>query len=317
MDWNLQLKFFLEELVSNLIKEYPDEIVSFVLFGSATTGEWIRGKSDIDCIVIIKNKNLNDQIELYLTRLLFDLDTKYDLKLSDTCTLYKRTDNAILNLIFKVENKLMFGQPFYVVAEDQLNLKEFKIKKNFKTEIGVRTIASLGLFLYRIKNTGIIIYGKDIREEIPNSVPQIEKIKASFNAMLLLMMSFIIFPYDARSAFTHAVKANFWACDDVLFALDEPLSTTKQEAMKISSIFSHSKINLNHLMLSLEYKKTNHVLKINKIFILSYMFKSLKFVYHLYAITLRKLFHRNYPFIQINYYWFIPSKNNLGLIVFQ
>jgi len=92
---NLQLKSFLDELVSKLVKEYPDEIVSFVLFGSATTGEWIRGKSDIDCIVIIKNKKLNDQIEKYLIQLLFALDAKYDLKLSDTCTSYKKTEDTM------------------------------------------------------------------------------------------------------------------------------------------------------------------------------------------------------------------------------
>ena len=166
---NLQLKSFLDELVSKLVKKYPDEIVSFVLFGSATTGEWIRGKSDIDCIVIIKNKKLNEQIEKYLLQLLFVLDAKYDLKLSDTCTSYKKTDNPALNLIFKTENKMMFGQPFYVVAQDQLNLKEFKIQKDLKTALCARTIASLGLFLHRIKNTGIILYGKDIREEIPKN----------------------------------------------------------------------------------------------------------------------------------------------------
>ena len=44
---NLQLKSFLDELVSELVKEYPDEIVSFVLFGSATTGEWIRGNQTL------------------------------------------------------------------------------------------------------------------------------------------------------------------------------------------------------------------------------------------------------------------------------
>ncbi len=42
----------MEEFVSRLVKDYPDEIVSFVLFGSATTGEWVCGKSDIDCMVI-------------------------------------------------------------------------------------------------------------------------------------------------------------------------------------------------------------------------------------------------------------------------
>ena len=287
---NLQLKSFLDELVSELVKEYPDEIVSFVLFGSATTGEWIRGKSDIDCIVIIKNKKLNEQIEKYLMQLLFALDAKYDLKLSDTCTSYKKTDNLALNLIFKTENKMMFGQPFYVVAQDQLNLKDFKIRKDFKTDLGSRTIASLGLFLQRIKNTGIILYGKDIRKEIPKTVPAIEKVKASFNAMLLLMMSFIIFPYSPKSAFSHAVKANFWACDDVLFAFDKPLSATKQEVKEICTIFNESEIDSNHLMLSMEYKKTKDNMKIKKLFVILYMLKSTKFVYGLYAVTLRKLF---------------------------
>lgn len=87
---NSQLKLFLDELVSTLVKKYPDEIVSFVLFGSATTGEWIRGKSDIDCIVIIKNKKFNEEIEKYLLKLLLTLDAKYDLKLSDTCTSFKK-----------------------------------------------------------------------------------------------------------------------------------------------------------------------------------------------------------------------------------
>jgi len=280
----------MKELVAELIKKYPEEIVSFVLFGSATTGEWIRGKSDIDCIVIIRNKKLCKEIEKYLTELLLLLDAKYDLKLSETCTTYKKTDNPALDLIFKTENKMMFGQPFYVVASDQLDLKGFKIRKDLKIEIGTRTIASLGLFLQRIKNTGIILYGKDIRKEIPKNVPTIEKIKATFNAMLLLMMSFVIFPFSPKSAFSHAVKANFWACDDVLFALDKPLSTTKQEIKEICSIFGKSEIDSEHLMMSLKYKKTKDGMKIKKRFVIQYMLKSTKFVYGLYIVTLRKLF---------------------------
>jgi len=280
----------MEELVAELVKKYPEEIVSFVLFGSATTGEWIRGKSDIDCIVIIRNKKLCKEIEKYLTGLLLLLDAKYDLKLSETCTTYKKTDNPALDLIFKTENKMMFGQPFYVVASDQLDLKGFKIRKDLKIEIGTRTIASLGLFLQRIKDTGIILYGKDIRKEIPKNVPTIEKIKATFNAMLLLMMSFVIFPFSPKSAFSHAVKANFWACDDVLFALDKPLSTTKQEVKEICSIFGKSEIDSEHLMMSLEYKKTKDGMKIKKRFVIRYMLKSTKFVYGLYIVTLRKLF---------------------------
>jgi len=280
----------MNELVSQLVTKYPQEIISFILFGSSTTGEWVRGKSDIDCIVIIKNKKLGGEIEEYLNKLLLDLDTKYDLKLSETCTSYKKTNNLALDLIFKTENKMMFGKPFYVVAQDQLDLKGFKIRKDLAVEIGTRTIASLGLFLQRIKNTGIILYGKDVRKEIPKTVPRIEKVKASFNAMLLLMMSFLIFPFCSKTAFSHAVKANFWACDDVLFALDKPLSTTKQEVREICSLFNKFEIDEDHLLLSLEYKKTKDTIRMKKVFVFKYMLKSTKFVYGLYARTLRKFF---------------------------
>lgn len=278
----------MEELVSLLTQNYENEIVSFVLFGSATTGEWIRGKSDIDCIVIIKNKNLVSKIEKYLNSLLLDLDKKYDLKLSETCTSYKKTNNLALDLIFKTEHKMMFGKPFYVISKDQLDLKGFKIRNDFKVEIGTRTIASLGLFLQRIKNTGIILYGDDIRRDIPNTVPMLEKVKAFFNAMLLLMMSFVIFPFNFKYAFSHAVKANFWACDDVLFMLDKPLSNTKKEVYDVCELFGHSEIDVNHLHQSLRFKKTKEKINLKRKFVLKYILKSTKFVYGLYCKAILK-----------------------------
>ncbi|MGD8299864.1 MAG: nucleotidyltransferase domain-containing protein [Nitrosopumilaceae archaeon] len=285
---NKKLEQFMKELVAKLILKYPNEIISFVLFGSATTGEWIRGKSDIDCIVIIKNKKLCESIEKYLNRILLELDAKYDLKLSETCTSYKKTDNLVLDIIFKTENKMMFGQPFYVVSEDQIDLKGFKIRKDLKVELGTRTIASLGLFLQRIKNTGIILHGRDIRQEIPGTVPPLEKIKAFFNAMLLLLMSFIILPFSPRHAFSHAIKANFWACDDVLFALDMPLSNTREEIKEICSIFDKSEIDLDHLYKSLEYKKTKDSIEISSGSALRYIITTTKFVYTLYGKTIFK-----------------------------
>ena len=263
----------MEDLVTKLIEKYGDEIVSFVLFGSATTGEWMRGKSDIDCIVIIKNKQFSTEIEKYLNSLLLDLDKKYDLKLSETCTTYKKTNNFALDLIFKTENKMMFGKPFYVVSQDQLDLKGFKIRNDFKVELGTRTIASLGLFLQRIKNTGVILYGKDIRQEIPQTVPYLEKIKSFFNAMLLLGMSFVIFPFSFKHAFSHALKANFWACDDVLFVLDKPLSNTRKEVNDVCSIFGRSEIDAEHLYQSLNYKKNKDAMTIDRIFVLKYIFR--------------------------------------------
>lgn len=281
------------ELVDDLVEKYPNEIVSFILFGSATTGEWIQGKSDIDCIIVIKNKKQCQKVETFLNEKLVELDSKYHLQLSETCTTHKKTNNLALALIFKTESKMMFGRPFYVVAEEQLDLKEFLIKKDIKMEIGTRTIASLGLFLKRIKNTGLILYGKDFRNEIPKTMPKIEKVKASFNAILLLMMSFVIFPFSLRSAFAHAIKANFWACDDVLFAYDKPLSTTKEEIKEICNIFDKTEIDSEHLFQSLDFKNKRNSMELQKGFVFKYMLKSTKFVYGLYAMALKKLLTGN------------------------
>jgi len=284
------LKKFLDEIVMLTVKEFPNEIVSFILFGSATTGEWIRGKSDIDCIILIKNRNMTKVVEEFLNELLLKLDSKYKLNLSETCTIYKKTQNPALNLILKTESMMMFGRPFYVLSEDQFDLKNAKIRHDLKIQIGLSVIASLNMFLQRIKNTGVILYGKDIRKEISESIPRIEKIKASFNALLLLLMSFVILPLEPKIAFSHAVKANLWACDDVLFAFEKPLSTTSKEVQEIKKMFENSDLELNHLDEALKYKRKINIQNLNRWFVLKYTLKSIGFVFDLYFQALRKMF---------------------------
>ena len=284
------LREFLDEMVAVINKEFPDEIVSFILFGSATTGEWIRGKSDIDCIVLIKNRTKTKIIEKFLNELLLKLDAKHKLNLTETCTIYKKTHNPALNLILKTESAMMFGRPFYVLAEDQFDLKNAKIRHDLKIQIGLSVIASLNMFLQRIKSTGVILYGKDIRKEIPESIPRIEKIKASFNAILLLMMSFVILPLEPKIAFSHAVKANLWACDDVLFAFEKPLSTTSKEVQEIKKMFENSDLEMKHLDEVLRYKRKIDIRDLTRGFVLKYTLKSTWFVFGLYFQTLRKMF---------------------------
>lgn len=281
---------FLDEMITLLVKEFPGEIVSFILFGSATTGEWILGKSDIDCIVLIKNRSKTKMVEKFLNELLLELDLKYKLNLTETCTIYKKTQNPALNLILKTESVMMFGRPFYVLSEDQFDLKNARIRHDLKIQIGLSVIASLNMFLQRIKSTGIILYGKDIRKDIPKSIPRIEKIKASFNALLLLMMSFVILPLEPKIAFSHAVKANLWACDDVLFAFEKPLSTSSKEVQEIKKMFKDSDLELKHLDEALKYKRRIDIKDLTRYFVLKYTLKSTEFVFGLYFQALRKMF---------------------------
>ena len=293
-----KLSKLIEELVERVTTRYKNQIISIVLFGSATTSEWVRGKSDIDCIILIKNNTFTKEIERFLYDVLLDLDKKYDLMLSDTCTVYKRTQNHLLNAVLKIEKFSMFGKPFYVLSEDQIDIQHARITAmdDLKIYVGTHVITSINLFFHRIQSTGKILYGKDITQEFPSTIPGLEKFKASFNAILLLMASLIIFPIDSKFAFQHAVKANFWACDNVLFALERPLSNTKSEINEIKEIFSDvttknaKVIDMNHLQLSLQYKKHKEFSSLSRQFIFKYMLRTVKFVVTLYLMTLQKIF---------------------------
>ena len=292
-----RLHRLLDDLVRKVTARYKDQIISIVLFGSATTSEWVRGKSDIDCIVLIRDKNHTKNVEKFLYETLLELDKKYDLKLAETCTSYKKTQNHILNMILKAERFSMFGRPFYVLSENQIDIANARIVTidDLKIYVGTHVLASINLFFHRIKSTGEILYGKDITKEFPTSISNLEKFKASLNALLLLMMSFVIFPIDSRFAFQHAVKANFWACDNSLFALERPLSNTKCEVIEIEKIFSNSKstehvLDVNHLHQSMQYKKHNDAENLSKRFVFKYILKTTKFVMVLYSMTLQKMF---------------------------
>ncbi|MGI9565449.1 MAG: nucleotidyltransferase domain-containing protein [Nitrosopumilus sp.] len=290
-----RLYMLLDDLVERTTVQYKNQIVSVVLFGSATTSEWVRGKSDIDCIVLVKDKKYTRDVEQFLYDTLLELDKKYDLKLADTCTSYKKTHSHMLNMILRAEKFSMFGRPFYVLSEDQIDIASARITAtdDLKIYVGTHVLASINLFFHRIKSTGKVLYGRDITKEFPTKISNLEKFKASLNALLLLMMSFAILPIDSRFAFQHAVKANFWACDNSLFALERSLSNTESEVREIENIFSNSEskhvLDVNHLHQSMEYKKQKEPANISKSFVLKYTLKTTRFVMTLYYMTLQKM----------------------------
>ena len=136
---------------------------------------------------------------------------------------------------------------------------------------------------------------KTLQKNFPLHISNLEKFKASFNAILLLNLSLVLLPIDFRFAFQHAIKANFWACDNVLFALEQPLSNTFTEVEEIKKIFSNPSdcnnytVDVNHLQLSLKYKKNSHIENLSRIFVLKYIFKTAGFISKLYFQTLQKI----------------------------
>ena len=250
------LRDFFEDMILKIVQEHGTEILSIALFGSAATKEWVRGKSDIDFIVVVAHENKRQVVENSINRTLLELDRKYDLQLVYTCSIFVKHKNPIVNFLFKIESMLMFGRPFFVLSRNQISFEKGAI-----ADTNIRLVTTifdpLSIFLAKMKQTGITIYGENLINQIQYSASALDKTRIALAPLWLVIMSLLSFPFDEQFSLQHSMKATIWACEDVLFALDIPLSTTANEASTVASIFGKDKhIDLTHLKKTIALKST-------------------------------------------------------------
>lgn len=277
------LSRFFKELTSEIVTRFNDEIISIALFGSVATGEWVKGKSDVDFIVVIKKGALREAVEDYVNSLLLKFDQKYDLSLTRTCSIFAHQKNPIINLMYRIESLLMFGKPFYVFSIDQMRLEKGTVadaKIRFITAI----FDPLSIFLAKMKQTGVTIYGENLIERIRFSNSKIVKTRVALAPLWILVMGILSLPLDKMFALKHSMKATIWACEDVLFAMDIPLSTYKEEIYTLEKILDkNNNISLNHAKRTIALR--NHLTKeneINKGFVAKYTLDTLFFIIDIY-----------------------------------
>ncbi len=278
---------FLENMVAEIVREHGNEIVSISLFGSAATGEWVKGKSDIDFIVVTQNQNARKAVENSVNRILLDLDKKHNLHLAQTCSVFVKRDDPIVNFFYRVESLLMFGKPFYVFSLDQIAFDKGTIADS-RIRFVTMIFDPLSIFLAKMKQTGVTIYGKNLIAEIQFSTSAVDKIRVAMAPLWLVIMSLISFPVDELFALRHSTKATIWACEDMLFALGFPLSTATREAQQVEDIFRDRKVNLDHLKKTIELK--NRLISktdISKGFVAKYILSTIAFILTLYYSTSR------------------------------
>lgn len=277
------LRLFLEELILEIVTKFNHEIVSIALFGSAATGEWVKGESDVDFVVVIKHHALRRTVEDYVYGLLLKLDRKYALSLIKTCSIFARHKNPIISLIYKIESLFMFGRPFYVFSIDQIH-----IEKGTVSGAKIRFIAAifdpLSIFLAKMKQTGVIIYGENLIERIRFSNSKFVKARIALAPLWILVVGVLSLPLDEMFALKHFMKATLWACEDVLFALDMPLSTYRKEICTLEGILNKNNyMNLNHARRTIALR--NHMTNekdISKGFVAKYALYTLFFIFRLY-----------------------------------
>ena len=249
-----RLRGFLKDMVLETVQKYSDEIVSIALFGSATTREWVKGKSDIDFIVVVAHEDKRRAVEDSVYKILLRLDRKHELQLSKTCSTFAKHQSPIINLFYKVENALTFGIPFFVFSLNQIAFGKGTIIDG-KIRVVTTIFDPISIFLAKMKHTGITIYGKDLIKEIRFSNSKLVKVRIALAPFWLLVMSLLSFPVDEVFSLKHSIKATVWACEDVLFALDFPLSNTANEVALISRIFAkENSVDLTHLRKTIALK---------------------------------------------------------------
>ena len=278
-----QLRLFLNDMVSGVVNKFGDEIVSIALFGSATTKEWIRGKSDIDFIVVVKHRNLKKDIENYLNRLILELDKKHDLQLVRTCSTYTRGLNPFANILYRIESALLFGQPFFILSLDQIDFEKGIIADSrirFVTSI----FDSLSIFVAKMRQTGVVIYGKDLIRKLAFSPSTFDKIRTAFAPLWIIVMSLFSFPVDEMFSLNHSIKATIWACEDVLFAFNMPLSSTTEELGSLERIFNrYEKVDFSHAKKTVLLKsKLVSRREVSKGFVAKHILQTILFVLTLY-----------------------------------
>ncbi len=281
------LKNPFEELASALIRKYKSQIVSIVVFGSGTTGDWIRGKSDIDFIIVTDAQSNRWKIENFTNILLTKLSLKYDLRLDKTCSTFKSNNNPLKNLISTLESFMTFGKPFFVVSKNQIDVKKGKIK-NFRIRFVTSIFNSIAIFVAKANQTGVTIYGENLLDQMYINYSIVEKIKAFIAPIWLIIVSFAVFPIDAQLSLSHSVKATIWSCEDALFFLERKLSVTELEIFELEKIFQNQEISLSHAWKANNLRPTLQGAVIEKGAIMQFLVQTSKFNRMLYVKTAEK-----------------------------
>lgn len=253
---------------------FSKDIISIILLGSAVKGEWIRGESDIDFIVVTKSRECKDNVSAFIEKTIKKLNKKYSMQLEKTTTIYKRT-NPFLGFIFNIERAVFFGVPFYVISKEEFDLAHKKIR-NAKVLL-LASLFSLDVFLESLKETAKIIYGQNLLKEIKTNVTAFDRIKILNQQFFVMLASILILPFDAKLALKHAVKCSLYEEEFDLILLHKKTHGYFKDEKAYEKIIK-SRFSLNHFEKSLYYRKQWHKITIKNYECFKFILNTIRFV---------------------------------------
>lgn len=185
----------LKSVKSEVKRLLERNLVSMIVFGSCARGD-NNSKSDVDLIIVVKNKTKNviNEINALEERLAINAKNWIDFKTS-----------KFLNLIGFKKNLFLFSEKEF--ANKSFNFCDSKLLS--------KLLIPKGVIWSNIKREGKVIYGKDLLDFKP-SITLWDKIKAPLPGIGACFFASLIFPFARDKAVLLAQTGLRWTYMNVM-----------------------------------------------------------------------------------------------------
>ena len=256
---------------------FRNQVVSIVLLGSAARGEFIKGESDIDFIVIVKKNSQKKEVTKFVSGVLNKLDKRLDTHLKETCSDRNDYHNDILNMIMRIESSVFFGVPFYTISLEDYDFFRNRIQ-NPKMWFVATFLGSLKQFMLNVKDTGKTIYGKDMMKLVNVRLSYADKVKIMGEQLLVILAGVLVLPFNSKLALKHFVKSSLYQEEFDLMFLHKHLKGYVKDRKTFCKEFSSDKELVRHLKKSIDYRLNYRKINPSRSEALKYMASTFSFI---------------------------------------
>ncbi|KKP36927.1 hypothetical protein A2483_01390 [Candidatus Peregrinibacteria bacterium RIFOXYC2_FULL_33_13] len=223
---------FIYNFRDQIIKKHGSQIDFIIIYGSAVRKEFVPGKSDIDMIIQIFNKDKKEKIEKDATKFFWETAQKYpELKFDKSLSISKKQKKSPLDKVLKkVEKSAFLYVPIFIFTKGEINWEKGEINtKNALVNIGKHLLVPQRSVFLKFKLEGKILYGRDIRQEIQIKLTLFDRLRLGGAPQLLSFLSFILSFITPQKAQNYAVKALLYQIDGLLTAISDYKKISQQK----------------------------------------------------------------------------------------
>ena len=243
---------FLQDFVDQLAAACGSDIDFILLFGSAARGEFVLGKSDVDLVIQVKNREAVRKVEQLAEMLFWRLDEEHGMQFKRVASTGE--GGSLLEAAVKwLEKQARLYKPFEVFGPDDIDWRAGKVKR-LDLLPGAALVASQLTLFYKMKHEGKILLGRDIRPEIQPRFSGWEKLKAIWVPQSIALASIILALPLPQKAVAYAVKALFYEVESVNIFLRNMVPFGKEKIEGFASATEFEDALLDDVRFFLERK---------------------------------------------------------------